>query len=131
MVNQRHNTGLESKGEYLHMAQVLAIQNRIPTTHCSDVPLVKAKDVDYYPGSEDIRMMSEWAEYTIAKALTDNFPAFKNCSKFIRPPPIKYPKKMAQKSKSCFLAMKTEDPASNTGIISLYKVNSYISLISR
>ena len=33
VVNQRHNTGLEHKGEYLHMAQVLAIQNRIPSAH--------------------------------------------------------------------------------------------------
>ena len=29
---------------------------------------------------------------------------------------------MAEKSKSWFLTLKTEDPASNTGIISLYKV---------
>ena len=34
VVNQRHNTGLEHKGEYLHMAQVLAIENRVPTAHC-------------------------------------------------------------------------------------------------
>ena len=29
---------------------------------------------------------------------------------------------MSEKSKSWFLALKTEDPASNAGIISLYKV---------
>ena len=29
---------------------------------------------------------------------------------------------MAEKSKSWFLTLKTEDPASNSGIISLYKV---------
>ena len=29
---------------------------------------------------------------------------------------------MAEKSKSWFLTLKTEDPASNAGIISLYKV---------
>ena len=33
VVNARHNTGLEHKGEYLHMAQVLAIRNRVPTAH--------------------------------------------------------------------------------------------------
>ena len=50
----------------------------------SDVPLVKAKDVEYYPGAEDIKLITEWAEYTIAKAITDYFPAFKNCKKYIR-----------------------------------------------
>ena len=34
---------------------------------------------------------------------------------------MKYPKKMSQKSKTSFLTLKTEDPASNAGIISIYK----------
>ena len=33
-----------------------------------------------------------------------------------------YPGKMRQKSKSSFVSLKMEDPASNTGIISIYKV---------
>ena len=51
---------------------------------------------------------------------------FANVSGFlhyhIRPPPVKYPKKMSEKSLSGFLTLKTEDPASNSGIIALYKV---------
>ena len=39
-----------------------------------------------------------------------------------RIPPVKYPRKMAQKSKCMFVCMKNEDPASNSGIISIYKV---------
>ena len=37
-------------------------------------------------------------------------------------PAIKYPRKMSQKSKTSFLLMKLEDPASNSGIISIFKV---------
>ena len=33
VVNQRHNTGLDHKGHYLNMAQVLAIENRVPSAH--------------------------------------------------------------------------------------------------
>ena len=40
----------------------------------------------------------------------------------LRPPPVEYPKKMSEKSQSGFLTLKTEDPASNSGIIALYKV---------
>ena len=39
-----------------------------------------------------------------------------------RPPAVKYPGKMSQKSKTSFLSLKMEDPASNAGIISIYKV---------
>ena len=41
VVNQRHNTGLDHKGEYLHMAQVLAIQNRVPSAHCRFYPKIE------------------------------------------------------------------------------------------
>ena len=50
VVNQRHNTDLEHKGEYLHMAQVLAIENSIPSAHCSDTPLMEATGGGW-PGS--------------------------------------------------------------------------------
>ena len=33
VVDKRHNTGLDNKGRYLHMAQVIAIENRVPTAH--------------------------------------------------------------------------------------------------
>ena len=33
VVNTRHNTGLDHKGHYLTMAQVLAIENRVPSAH--------------------------------------------------------------------------------------------------
>ena len=39
-----------------------------------------------------------------------------------RVPEVRYPKKMSQKSELHFVTMKPEDPASNSGIISLYKV---------
>ena len=32
-MNPRHNTGLENKGYYLTMAQVLAVKNRVPSAH--------------------------------------------------------------------------------------------------
>ena len=41
---------------------------------------------------------------------------------FKRPPTVKYPGKMTQQSKSSFVSLKMEDPASNSGIISIYKV---------
>ena len=34
VINQRHNTGLDHKGHYLVMAQVLVMENRIPSAHC-------------------------------------------------------------------------------------------------
>ena len=67
----------------------------------------------------------------------DNFPPLKKFKKGLRyslnkttrnyflkyrKPEVKYPKKMAEKSESSFVTLKTEDPASNAGIISLYKV---------
>ena len=124
------------------MAQVFAIKNRIPTSHCSDTPLLRASDVNYYPGADDISMMTDWCKYTISRALVTHFPAFGSCMKHLRlkdknkwlifmcifrPPKIKYPRKMSEKSESCFLTMKTEDPASNAGIISLYKVRNLCS----
>ena len=33
VVDKRHHTDLDNKGKYLHMAQVIAIENRIPTSH--------------------------------------------------------------------------------------------------
>ena len=33
VINQRHNTGLDHKGHFLSMAQVYAIENRVPTAH--------------------------------------------------------------------------------------------------
>ena len=33
VINPRHNTGLDYKGHYLSMAQVLAIDNRVPSAH--------------------------------------------------------------------------------------------------
>ena len=33
VINQRHNTGLDHKGHYLNMAQIIAIENRIPSAH--------------------------------------------------------------------------------------------------
>ena len=44
---------------------------------------------------------------------------------FKRPPTIKYPGKMTQQSKSSFVSLKMEDPASNSGIISIYKVKFF------
>ena len=41
---------------------------------------------------------------------------------FLRAPAVKYPGKMAQKSKCSFLSLNLEDPASNLGIIKIYKV---------
>ena len=59
----------------------------------------------------------------IGKALVEYFPPMKTCNKFTinMRPDIKYSRKMSEKSKSWFLTMKTEDPASNSGIISLFK----------
>ena len=34
VINQRHNTGLDHKGHYLVMAQVLVMENRVPSAHC-------------------------------------------------------------------------------------------------
>ena len=47
-----------------------------------------------------------------------------------RTPQVKYPKKMSEKSKSYFLTLKTEDPASNAGIIALYKVTKMQTIYS-
>ena len=68
-------------------------------------------------------MIREWCEYMIGKALVEYFPPMKTCNKFTinMRPDIKYSRKMSEKSKSWFLTMKTEDPASNSGIISLFK----------
>ena len=33
VINQRHNTGLDHKGHYLNMAQVISIDNRVPSAH--------------------------------------------------------------------------------------------------
>lgn len=84
VVNQRHNTDLEHKGEYLHMAQVLVIKNRIPSSHCSDTPLVKASDVSYYPGVEDLDKMRDWCKFAIGRALVEYFPPMKSCKKYLR-----------------------------------------------
>ena len=84
VVNQRHNTDLEHKGEYLHMAQVLAIENRIPSAHCSDTPLMEATDVNYYPGADDLALIRSWCKFTIGKALTKYFPPAKSCNKYLR-----------------------------------------------
>ena len=84
MVNQRHNTGLDHKGHYLNMAQVLAIENRVTSAHQSDMPLVAADKVNYYPTSEDIRTMKEWCTFFIEKTLINYFPAAKYCSRFVK-----------------------------------------------
>ena len=84
VVNPRHYTGLENKGEYLHMAQVLAIENRIPTSHCSDTPTKRAHEVNYYPSAEDIKLIADWCKFSISRAIIDYFPAFKNCKKYSR-----------------------------------------------
>ena len=84
VVNQRHNTGLEHKGEYLHMAQVLAIENRIPSSHCSDKPLCTASEVDYYPSSDDLERIRAWCKFTIGKVLVEYFPAASSCKKYLR-----------------------------------------------
>ena len=84
VVNQRHNTGLEHKGEYLHMAQVLAIENRIPSAHCSDTPLLSATEVDYYPSGDDLCRIRSWCKYTIGQALVDYFPPASSCKKYLR-----------------------------------------------
>ena len=98
----------------------------VPTNYYlifSDEPLVSAQEVDYYPTTDDLSLIEQWTKYTISKALVDNLPTLKRCKEFLRIPAVKYPKKMAEKSNSWFLTLKMEDPASNSGIISLYKVN--------
>ena len=84
VVNQRHNTGLDHKGHYLNMAQVLAIENRVTSAHQSDTPLIAATKVNYYPTSEDISTMKEWCTFFIAKTLINYFPAGKTCSRFVK-----------------------------------------------
>ena len=101
MVNQRHNTGLDHKGNYLNMAQVIAIENRVPSAHLryflvtniqiflkkinySDKPLTSARKVDYYPTEGDISKMTDWCLFFISKALVENFPAMKSCQKFVK-----------------------------------------------
>ena len=100
MVNQRHNTGLDHKGHYLNMAQVFAIENRVTSAHqrlsklskisniifCifSDIPLISADKVNYYPTVEDINTMKDWCVFFIAKALINYFPPAKYCSRFVK-----------------------------------------------
>ena len=50
---------------------------------------------------------------------------------FKRPPTVKYPGKMTQQSKSSFVSLKMEDPASNSGIISIYKVKFFKIIMKR
>ena len=100
MVNQRHNTGLDHKGHYLTMAQVLAIENRVPSAHyryhrnyffikiykriSSDTPLISAQKVDYYPTTEEISTMKEWCVHFIAKTLVKYWPPAKSCKKHLQ-----------------------------------------------
>ena len=42
-----------------------------------------------------------------------------------RSPEVKYSKKMAEKTKTYVLDVKMEDPASNKGIIAIYKVRTF------
>ena len=98
-INHRHNTGLENKGEYLHMAQAFAVKNRIPTSHyrcyffldktyndvlLSDKPLKKASEVNYYMTQSDLQYLETWCKYVIKKTLTDYVPSFKKAKKYIR-----------------------------------------------
>ena len=62
----------------------LEVTTHLSLSSLSDTPILRAKDAEYYPGPEDIRMITEWSKYTIAKALTDNFPAFGSCKKHIK-----------------------------------------------
>ena len=42
-----------------------------------------------------------------------------------RSPEVKYSQKMAEKTKTYVLDVKMEDPASNKGIIAIYKVRTF------
>ena len=87
----------------------------------SDVPLLLPSDVDYFPNVADIDKMTSWLKYCIAKELVQYHGAFKSCKKFIRPPEVRFSKKMGQKSKVTVLALDLEDPATTEGIIRVCK----------
>ena len=50
----------------------------------SDKPSMAAKDVDYYPSSEELSLIREWCQFMISKALVDYYPPMKTCKKFIK-----------------------------------------------
>ena len=49
-----------------------------------DAPLLAAKEAEYYPSSQDLKMVRDWSEYMISKALVEYFPAMKSCKKYIK-----------------------------------------------
>ena len=84
VIAPRHNTGLEHKGGYLHMAQVLGVVSRVPTAFCSDQPIRTAEEVSYYPNDEDKSNIKDWCVFYIARSLTEYHPAFTSCKKFVK-----------------------------------------------
>jgi len=119
VVVPRHNTGLANKGQYLMMAITLGAVNRIPTAHLSDTPVIKPKDVDFFPAAADLSRITGWMKYQIGVIMVKYHPVFAKCSKFNRPPDISYASKMKLKSKVSVLSLSLEDPASNDGMIKI------------
>ena len=62
----------------------LSVSNFTVTDHCSDEPLLSPTEVDYFPTSADIELMTRWKEVAAGRMLTKNVPILKSCKKFIR-----------------------------------------------
>ena len=50
----------------------------------SDEPMVSARDVNYYPTTEDLNLIKKWVKFTISKALVDYLPPLKGNKQFLR-----------------------------------------------
>ena len=99
----RHNTGLMNKGYYLQMAITLGVVNRIPSAHLrlvlkyfpalvldftisiiSDLPIIRPKDVNYFPDEADLERIAGWMKFKIGLTISKYHPVFSKCGKFIR-----------------------------------------------
>ena len=82
------------------MAITLAAINRIPSAHLrffknlkniiakfylyyfSDIPVIRPKDVDYFPTEFDLGKISAWMKYQIGVQIARYHPVFAKCEKF-------------------------------------------------